>query len=69
MLVPASTKLSKLHDVLQTTIGWMDCHLPCYDISGVEYRTLDPDDDDLLQFVREDCISLKVPLAGRKSLV
>src|SRR5438105_1581778 len=27
ILVPASTTLGKLHDVLQVTMGWMDCHL------------------------------------------
>jgi pRiA4b ORF-3-like protein len=65
IFVPATIKLNKLHDILQTTMGWMDCHMHSFDINGVEYGTPDLDDDNLLQFEREDRISLKTALAGQ----
>jgi len=38
-----NTKLGKLHDILQTVMGWEDCHLHQFTIDGVHYGTPDPD--------------------------
>ena len=35
--VPANIKLSQLHDVIQTVMGWYDYHLQSFEIGGVEF--------------------------------
>jgi hypothetical protein len=69
ILVPATIKLNKLHDILQTTMGWMDCHLHSFNINGVQYGRPDLDDDNLLGLEREDRNSLQTALAGQTRLI
>ncbi|VGO11811.1 hypothetical protein PDESU_00358 [Pontiella desulfatans] len=35
--VPDSCSLGDLHSVIQTAMGWRDCHLHCFDIDGTKY--------------------------------
>jgi len=37
VVVPASMTLSELHHVIQTAMGWQDCHLHLFDVEGVLY--------------------------------
>lgn len=41
--VPGSIRLSSLHDVIQTVMGWLDCHLYEFNIHGQSYGLPDPD--------------------------
>src|SRR5436305_3978168 len=43
LLVPADMTLGRLHQVLQTVMGWHDSHLHDFDIKGVTYGPADPD--------------------------
>ena len=46
--VPTSVTLKVLHDVIQITVGWFDCHLWRFTIGGQSYGPLMPggwDDD------------------------
>jgi hypothetical protein len=44
IMVPSSTTLLKLHDILQIVMGWEDYHLHMYTIEGLIYG--DPEDDE-----------------------
>lgn len=35
--VPSTTSLAELHDVIQTAMGWSDCHLHQFEVNGVHY--------------------------------
>ena len=37
LLVPSTTTLARLHDVLQRAMGWQDYHLHEFEIGGVRY--------------------------------
>jgi hypothetical protein len=37
VLVPADVSLARLHDIIQTVMGWADYHLHVFTIDGVEY--------------------------------
>jgi Plasmid pRiA4b ORF-3-like protein len=41
VLVPETTTLLQLHDILQAAFGWWDSHLHEYEIDGVRYGTDD----------------------------
>jgi hypothetical protein len=43
LLVPASTSLSKLHDILQVALGWTGAHLHLFDVGGQAYGVPDPE--------------------------
>ncbi len=45
LLVPAMMTLARLHDALQITMGWEDCHLHQYEIAGQQYGVPDPEMD------------------------
>ena len=45
--VRGSTTLSKLHQILQTVMGWTDSHLHQFIVDGVYYGIPDPDWSDL----------------------
>lgn len=40
--VPTSVTLKVLHDVIQITVGWFDCHLWRFTIGGQSYGPLMP---------------------------
>jgi Plasmid pRiA4b ORF-3-like protein len=44
LLVPASMTLAKLHDVLQTAMGWRDCHMHEFHAGERRFGAPDPDD-------------------------
>jgi hypothetical protein len=44
LLVPASMTLAKLHDVLQTAIGWHDCHMHEFRAGERHFGRPDPED-------------------------
>jgi len=47
LLVPASMTLSKLHDALQTAMGWHDCHMHQFCDGDRLFGRPDPDDLDM----------------------
>lgn len=44
LLVPASMTLAKLHDVLQTAMGWHDCHMHEFRAGERHFGRPDPED-------------------------
>ena len=46
IVVRADMKLDRLHRVIQTTMGWSDCHLHQFIAGGVFYGVPDPESDD-----------------------
>lgn len=45
-LVPETIKLAALHIVIQSVMGWMDCHMHEFDIGGIHYGPpIDPEFD------------------------
>jgi hypothetical protein len=43
LLVPASMRLDRLHDVIQAAMGWEDYHLHAFTARGVDYGPPDPE--------------------------
>ena len=43
VVVPGSIKLSRLHVVILTAMGWMGGHLHDFDIGGINYGTVEDD--------------------------
>src|SRR4051812_11748312 len=43
LLVPASLRLDRLHDVIQAAMGWQDCHLHAFTAGDVDYGPADPE--------------------------
>lgn len=41
LVVPASLTLRELHAVLQTAMGWEDCHLHVFEVAGVLYGDIE----------------------------
>jgi len=41
--VPGGYTLDRLHRVIQLAMGWQDCHLHSFEITGVQYGVPDPD--------------------------
>jgi hypothetical protein len=46
--------LGNLHEVIQTVMGWKDCHLHQFIINGEYYGPLDPDDDYLGMEIKDE---------------
>src|SRR5210317_574177 len=46
LLVTSSTDLSKLHDIIQITMGWTDTHLHQFIVNESRYGVPDPDWED-----------------------
>jgi Plasmid pRiA4b ORF-3-like protein len=44
VLVPGEFTLAQLHDVVQTAVGWEDCHLHQFYIGGQRFGVLDPNE-------------------------
>jgi tetratricopeptide (TPR) repeat protein len=65
LLVPASTKLSKLHDILQIAMGWTDSHLHMFSVGEVNYGV--PSDDDWIEMLDERKATLAQVLPRAKS--
>jgi hypothetical protein len=45
VLVAATTRLDRLHDVIQAAMGWTDTHLHAFEAGGVDYGPPDPELD------------------------
>lgn len=43
LLVPADMRLDRLHDVIQTSIGWTDTHLHVFSTAAGDYGVPDPE--------------------------
>lgn len=67
ILVPGTIKLSKLHVVLQWTMGWVGGHLHLFFINDIEYGVPDPDFEQYPPVEREDRITLARALGARKT--
>jgi hypothetical protein len=48
LVVPATLTLRELHEVIQTSIGWLNYHLHLFDIDGVLYGDVEEIDDQRL---------------------
>ncbi|HUK19084.1 MAG TPA: plasmid pRiA4b ORF-3 family protein [Bryobacteraceae bacterium] len=51
--VPDTLWLNRLHDVLQTLIGWTDSHLHRFEKDGKYWGVPEPDDDDGIELIDE----------------
>ena len=43
LLVPADIRLDRLHDVIQTSMGWTDTHLHVFSTPAGDYGVPDPE--------------------------
>jgi hypothetical protein len=43
LIVPADLRLDRLHDVIQTSMGWTDTHLHVFSTAAGEYGIPDPE--------------------------
>jgi len=43
VLVPATMRLHRLHDVIQAAMGWHDCHMHAFVAGGIDYGLPDPE--------------------------
>jgi hypothetical protein len=43
LLVPADIRLDRLHDVIQTSMGWTDTHLHVFSTTAGDYGVADPE--------------------------
>lgn len=43
LVVPATMRLDRLHDVIQAAMGWEDYHLHAFSAGGVDYGPPDPE--------------------------
>ena len=59
ILVPETVTLSKLHGILQWTMGWSDSHLHEYEIARRRYGTPDEDGSDPEPLLDERRVRLK----------
>jgi Plasmid pRiA4b ORF-3-like protein len=62
ILVPATIRLDKLHNVLQIVMGWTDSHLHQFTIGDGQYGR--PDYDDTNEIESEVGVRLKTALGG-----
>lgn len=58
IVVLATITLSKLHQVLQITMGWTDSHLHAFNAQGIEYGNPDFDEDFELEMEDEKRVKL-----------
>jgi hypothetical protein len=56
-------KLSKLHDIIQTCMGWQGDHLHSFEIGGEEYG--EPDPEGMMETEDERKVKLSQVVAGR----
>ena len=64
LLVSSSATLSDLHDILQLSMGWTDCHLHQFDKDEARYQPPDPEEDKYEDEKNPSIDSRKVPLSG-----
>lgn len=43
VVIPADLTLAALHEVIQTAMGWYDCHLHAFEVDGEEFAGKGPD--------------------------
>jgi hypothetical protein len=67
VLVPETIKLHRLHDVIQSSMGWLDCHLHEFEIGGQRYGTPDPDWDPPGSVIAENRIAFVTALRRTKT--
>jgi hypothetical protein len=67
LLVPAETKLSKLHDVLQAAMWWTDSHLHCFEVGDQRFGVPDPDWDDEMRDERS--VTLRDALGAERHVI
>lgn len=48
VLVKSNTSLEKLHDIIQDSMGWEDCHLHAFDINRVSYGPEEENDESIV---------------------
>lgn len=67
VVVPETITLTKLHQVIQAVMGWLDCHLHEFEIAGERYGIPDPDYDYGEPIRSEQRVRLATALDGAKS--
>lgn len=67
VLVPSSFELVDLHDVIQISMGWMDCHLHQFVIDGEFYGVPEPDFD--FNVKSEEGVRLSSVFKGEKDKI
>jgi len=53
ILVPSSTTLLKLHDILQIVMGWENAHLHMFEVRGLDYENPEEDETGVMGMVDE----------------
>lgn len=57
--VPGEMTLAELHDVIQTVMGWEDCHLHEFQVAGSRYMPAAYDELDLPAAYDEEAVQLR----------
>ena len=56
--VPNTLRLSDLHTVLQTVIGWTDSHLHRFERDGKHWGVPDPEEEDSFEIIDESGVTI-----------
>src|ERR1700746_3628218 len=67
--VPTSITLKVLHDIIQTVIGWFDCHLWEFTIGKQRYGLPMEDDWGTVPLIAADKVRLRDVLKPRKTII
>ena len=65
LLVPGEIKLSKLHTIFQTAMGWEDYHLHSFEIDGERFSTPISEQDDDIDEVNEETVVFSEVVSDR----
>ena len=58
ILIPGSTTLLKLHDILQIVMGWENAHLHMFEVRGLDYENPEEDETGVMGMVDEAKVKL-----------
>jgi len=58
VIVPDNCTLAKLHDIMQLTMGWQDCHLHAFEVAGERFTGQECDPENEMGMENESSIRL-----------
>ncbi|NCC52353.1 MAG: plasmid pRiA4b ORF-3 family protein [Spartobacteria bacterium] len=66
VVVPDNITLGDLHQVIQVTMGWYNCHMHCFRIGDIEYTSRDASEMGELDMDNEERVPLAAVLTHEK---